>query len=78
MAAFHARCAERDLPPLDALVVHAAGPRRDFPEPGYFRTNGHPDPVLETTPMADRRDATVFWLHQIQTCRLWASRTSRA
>lgn len=28
MEAFHHRCVERDLPPLDALVVHVAGTRR--------------------------------------------------
>jgi hypothetical protein len=31
MEAFHRRCAERDLPPLDALVVHVAGTRKGSP-----------------------------------------------
>ncbi|MGW5053502.1 hypothetical protein [Actinokineospora sp. NPDC004072] len=74
---FHQRCAQRGLPPLDALVVHAAGPRRDFPDAAYFRLNGQPDPVDPATPIADKRDATTFWLHQIQTCQLWAARTGR-
>lgn len=77
MTAFHHRCARRGLPPLDALVVHAAGLRRDFPDAGYFHVNAQPDPVVATTLIGDKRDATTFWLHQIQTCRLWASRTSR-
>ncbi|GGS42575.1 MULTISPECIES: hypothetical protein [Actinokineospora] len=77
MTQFHQRCAERGLPPLDALVVHAAGPRRDFPDAAYFRLNNQPDPLIVTATIADKRDATTFWLHQIQTCKLWSTRTSR-
>ena len=77
MLAFHRRCAHRGLPPLDSLVVHAAGPRRDFPDPGYFAANSQADPVPPATPIADKRDATTFWLHQIQTCRLWTARATR-
>jgi hypothetical protein len=77
MLAFHQRCAHRGLPPLDSLVVHAAGPRRDFPDHGYFAVNSLADPVSRATPIADKRDATTFWLHQIQTCRLWTSRSGR-
>jgi hypothetical protein len=43
MEAFHRRCAERGLPPLDSLVVHVAGPRRGLPGAGYFRINNQPD-----------------------------------
>lgn len=44
MEAFHHRCVERDLPPLDALVVHVAGTRKGQPGGGYFRINDLPDP----------------------------------
>ncbi len=41
MERFHFRCLERESPPLDALVVHVAGPRTGFPGGGYFRVNGY-------------------------------------
>ena len=48
MACLHFRCRERTLPPLDALVVHAAAERTGFPGAGYFRVNGQAESVEPT------------------------------
>ncbi|MGB3441770.1 MAG: hypothetical protein WBA97_23750 [Actinophytocola sp.] len=50
MEAFHHRCAERELPPLDALVVHVAGTRKGQPGGGYFRINNLPAPLRPAHP----------------------------
>jgi hypothetical protein len=55
MKRFHDRCIERGLPPLDALVVHVAGSRRDRPGAGYFQVNGFADPFREERPRPWRR-----------------------
>lgn len=49
MEAFHHRCVEGELPPLDALIVHVAGTRKGQPGGGYFRINDLPDPFAHRT-----------------------------
>lgn len=77
MEAFHRRCLERALPPLDSLVVHIGGPRRGQPGAGYFRVNGQPDPFSNRTSPTKARDAGVFWEQQIGECRTWGVRSRR-
>jgi hypothetical protein len=38
MKRFHDRCIERELPPLDSLVVHVAGSRETIPAPATSRS----------------------------------------
>jgi hypothetical protein len=45
MERLHYRCRERNLPPLDALVVHVAGGREGQPGAGYVGVNGLKDPL---------------------------------
>ncbi|MGY0231981.1 hypothetical protein [Longispora urticae] len=77
MEQFHYRCAERGLPPLDALVVHVAGQRESFPGAGYFRVNGHDDPLSTKTSPDAAAAATDFWQAQKQTCRDWGVQSRR-
>lgn len=77
MERFHYRCQERQLPPLDALVVHVAGPREGFPGGGYFRVNGQADPLAERTKPDDQVAATRFWQAQREECKEWGIRSRR-
>lgn len=77
MERFHYRCTERGLPSLDALVVHVAGPREGFPGRGYFRVNGHVDPLAERAKAEDQVAATLFWEGQRNECRKWGTRSRR-
>lgn len=71
MKAIHERCLKRQLPPLDALVVHVEGPRKDFPGAGYFKVNGMPDPRSEHASADDVVQGWQAWDEQVQTCRRW-------
>ena len=71
MEAFHYRCRERQLPPLDALVVHVAGSRRGLPGPGYFRVNKFPDPVSDRTKPDDVVKGHAAWEAEQGLCRRW-------
>jgi hypothetical protein len=79
MKAFHERCKERSLPPLDALVVHVAGAREGKPGAGYFKVNGHVDPFSATS--SAKVEAVVaassFWEGQLQEVREWGVRRRR-
>ncbi|MEW2142662.1 hypothetical protein AB0869_07570 [Micromonospora vinacea] len=77
MAAFHHRCHERQLPPLDALVVHVAGPRVGFPGAGYFRVNRQPDPRGKRVTPEAQAASTRFWETQREECRRWGVRSRR-
>jgi len=77
MARLHYRCRERALPPLDALVVHVAGDRTGFPGVGYFRVNGHADPLSERTTPGRQVAATAFWEAQKTECTNWGERSRR-
>lgn len=77
MERFHFRCRERALPPLDALVVHVAGQRTGFPGAGYFRVNGHKDPLGERATAEQQVQATAFWEAQKKHCREWGDRHRR-
>jgi hypothetical protein len=76
MEAFHKRCQERDLPPLDSLVVHVAGPRRGQPG-GYFRINKQADPFNNTTPPERAVIAATFWENEKRACRDWGTLNRR-
>lgn len=78
MERFHYVCKERDLPPLDALVVHVTGPREGFPGAGYFRVNGYADPLAERTKPDDQVAATRFWQAQREECKEWGIRRRRS
>lgn len=77
MHAFHLRCRERDLPPLDSLVVHVAGPRKGFPGAGYFRVNEQPDPLSDKATADDVARGTAFWEAQKKTCEQWGTEQRR-
>jgi hypothetical protein len=77
MESLHFRCVERDLPPLDSLVVHVAGQRKDFPGSGYFRINKQVDPLSERASAAQQTRATAIWEAQKVQCREWGVRSRR-
>lgn len=79
MKAFHDRCIERSLPPLDSLVVHVAGGREGRPGAGYFRVNGHVDPFAErVTASAEAVVAAhAFWEAQVELVKAWGVRQRR-
>ncbi|MEU7843366.1 hypothetical protein AB0B39_20700 [Micromonospora sp. NPDC049114] len=77
MAAFHHRCQERQLPPLDALVVHVAGSRAGFPGVGYFRVNGKADPRGERVAPEAQVASTRFWEMQREECKRWGIKSRR-
>ena len=77
MEAFHRRCEARDLPPLDALVVHVAGTRKGQPGSGYFRINNLPDPFVDRTSPERAVDAIRFWERQKRECETWGTRRRR-
>jgi hypothetical protein len=60
MERLHFRCIERALSPLDSLVVHVAGKRRDFPGSGYFRINEQTDPLNGRSSAVQQVQATAF------------------
>lgn len=73
MEAFHFRCVERELPPLDSLVVHVAGERGGMPGSGYFRVNRQPDPYGRSVTDAEAVAGARFWENQREECRAWGS-----
>jgi hypothetical protein len=77
MEAFHRRCEERGLPPLDSPVVHVAGPRQGQPGGGSFRINNQPDPFSDSTSPERATAAARFWQNQQQACRDWGTRPRR-
>jgi hypothetical protein len=77
MEQFHHRCARRDLPPLDSLVVHVAGQREGFPGIGYFRVNGYADPLAERARPELQAAAIAFWERQREECKAWGARSRR-
>ena len=77
MKAFHDRCRERGLPPLDSLVVHVAGPREGKPGGGYFKVNGLPDAFSERTPPERMLQAYAFWEKEVAECRRWGTEARR-
>lgn len=78
MKAFHDRCLERGLPPLDSLVVHVAGPRQNWPGFGYFKVNGLSDGGGERVREEDMIKATRFWEAQKAECKAWGTSERRA
>lgn len=78
MKAFHDRCSERGLPPLDALVVQVAGMRKDFPGVGYFKVNSQTDPLSNRGSAEERIAATQYWESQKEECRRWGTQERRA
>ncbi len=76
MKAFHDRCVQRGCPPLDALVVHVAGERKNWPGAGYFKVNGQADPLNLKNRPEQATAATQFWEDQKKECEVWG--TSRA
>ena len=71
MKAFHDRCAARQLPPLDSLVVHVAGLREGHPGAGYFKVNGYVDPFGEGGSAAEVARAGAFWKAQQAAVKAW-------
>lgn len=79
MKAIHDRCAaDRDLPPLDALVVHVTGKRENWPGAGYFTVNGLPDPKSERRIAEEEQiKATNFWIAEQEACKQWGTKARR-
>jgi hypothetical protein len=77
MRQFHDRCVERHLPPLDALVVHVAGPREGVPSTGYFTVNGQMDPFSGTGRPEDAIRAVEFWENEKAAVYEWGIRHRR-
>ncbi|MET7970514.1 hypothetical protein [Micromonospora sp. NPDC005305] len=77
MAAVHHRCKERQLPPLDALVVHVAGYRAGFPDAGYFRVNCVADPLADRTKPEAQAASGRFWETQREECKRWGIKNRR-
>jgi hypothetical protein len=78
MKAVHDRCVQRYLPPLDALVVHVAGRRQNWPGGGYFTVNGLADPMKERASAEELVVGTRFWEHQKEQCKRWGLEARRA
>jgi hypothetical protein len=74
MEAFHHRCIERRLPPLDSLIVHVAGPRMNFPGSGYFRVNNLADRLAPSVRAEQVVQATSVWTAEKDECRSWGAR----
>jgi hypothetical protein len=68
MKAFHDMCRERSLPPLDALVVNAGGPRQGRPGRGYFVVNGWADPFHEGASAEQVVASARLWEDERQEC----------
>jgi len=79
MKAFHDRCIERRLPPLDALVVHVAGEREGKPGGGYFRLNGHADPFSKGSGASVEAliAAHALWERQKEEVKEWGVKRRR-
>src|SRR5271166_3215157 len=71
MLAFHERCINRSLPPLDALIVHVTGRREGYPGSGYFLVNNQPDPFFGGGDPQAVIDAIEFWDGQRDRVRRW-------
>jgi hypothetical protein len=73
MQRFHELCIERNLPPLDSLVVNVAGRLEGRPGGGYFTINGLANPFSETrvAKPAAMVKAANFWESQKQQCYDW-------
>lgn len=78
MEAFHFRCAERNLPALDSLVVHVAGERGGLPGSGYFRVNGQPDPYGRSVSEPEAVAGARFWQREREECQVWGRVHRRA
>jgi hypothetical protein len=78
MEAFHDRCIEQGLPPLDALVVHVGPPREGRPGGGYFKVNGLPDPYGRGGPRSRADEALMFWGAQVDECKQWGMQSRRS
>lgn len=78
MKAIHDRCIARNLPPLDALVVHVAGPRQNWPGGGYFTVNGLTDPLRQRATAEEQTQGTVFWENQKKKCTDWGLQARRS
>lgn len=77
MKAFHDRCREISLPPLDSLVVHVAGVREGHPGKGYFAVNGHIDPFGQSGNADQVTSAFAFWDAEKRTSRTWGDEYRR-
>jgi hypothetical protein len=77
MERFHFRCRDRDLPPLDALVVVVAGDRAGSPGTGYFRVNRVPDPARPNATDEDVAHGYAFWTRQKEECARWGHESRR-
>ncbi|HYI62317.1 MAG TPA: hypothetical protein VEW93_11000 [Acidimicrobiales bacterium] len=78
MKAFHDRCIERELPPMDALVVHVGPPREARPGGGYFKVNGLPDPYGRGGSRSRADEALMFWGAQVEGCKQWGIQRRRS
>src|SRR4051812_28224092 len=61
MKAIHDRCGERGIAPLDALVVHVTGRRRDWPGAGYFTVNAIADPLRNRASAEEKAAGARLW-----------------
>lgn len=77
MERFHYRALELRYPPLDALVVHTAGPRRGEPGVGYYRVNGHVDPHAPSASIESTAAALRLWREQRGECETWGTAVRR-
>lgn len=77
MKQFHDRCNSRELPPLDALVVHVAGVREGKPGGGYFTVNGVRDPFGERASAEQVMAAWSHWENEQHQCRAWGNQRRR-
>jgi hypothetical protein len=78
MKAFHDRCNERGLPPLDSLVVHVGPPREGKPGGGYFKVNGWPDPYGKSVSDNQAEEALLRWGGEVEACKAWGKEHRRA
>jgi hypothetical protein len=77
MKAFHDRCIERELPPLDSIVVHVAGSRAGQPGVGYFTVNNQPDPFGERATAPQVMRAIEFLQRQQAEVARWGAELRR-
>ncbi len=71
MEAFHWRCVDRGLPPLDSLVVNVSGPRKNRCGPGYFKINYLDDPFSQRTNLKDAMASTKYAQNEAEECWTW-------
>lgn len=77
MKAFHDRCIERGLPPLDSIVVHVAGARSGQPGVGYFTVNNERDPFGERATAPQQIGAIGFLQRQQAEVARWGAEYRR-